>query len=222
MLCFITAPVLFLKVCYGIVIYNEEKVLDVGYAEEDSSRFDEVTQSHWREIFLEDEERFLDELYGVEDADFSIGVLHGQNYNFSKWIDVFYGTRGGHMFPGTTLPFSMCKMGVDVINSKRGDAYSGYQEDGEIVGVSLLHESGTGGSPTYGVVSQLPFMSEGIDKIDCSRQIAFERREPDYGLVGYYKVELCNNVTIEFSSQNRAGLYQYTFPKGTGYKPSSW
>ncbi|AGO10688.1 AaceriADR339Cp [[Ashbya] aceris (nom. inval.)] len=143
-----------------------------------------------------------------------------KDYPFAAVVDTFFGTEaGGHMFPGTALPFSMCKMGVDVIDTAQTDAYAGYLTNGEVVGISLLHASGTGGSPTYGVVSQLPMMAPSVGAVDISRQIGFQRSTTDSGHVGYYKVRLNNSVTVEFSSGERSGLYKYRFPSAVGMRP---
>ncbi|CDO94622.1 unnamed protein product [Kluyveromyces dobzhanskii CBS 2104] len=149
---------------------------------------------------------------GLKPAETRFGDVFSSKYQFLDKVDVFYGTLGGHMFPGTAVPFGMCRMGVDVINSKRGDAYSGFQPDGSIVGISMLHESGTGGAPTYGAVSQLPMIASGSNAVDVTQQISFQRKVPDVAHVGYYKVELSNNISVEFSSKERSGLYEYTFP----------
>lgn len=142
-----------------------------------------------------------------------------EKYEFLRYVDVFYGTEGGgHMFPGVTVPFGMCKMGVDVINSG-SDAYSGYDPNGEVCGVSMLHESGTGGSPTYGVVSQLPMLAEDLSTVDIKSQIAFNRSKPDFGHIGYYQVNLYTGIKIEFSASARSGLYRYTFPVESGLSP---
>lgn len=42
----------------------------------------------------------------------------------------------------------MVKLGPDVRNGN-ADAYSGYLDEGNIFGFSLMHESGTGGAPKY-------------------------------------------------------------------------
>lgn len=46
----------------------------------------------------------------------------------------------------------MVKLGPDVENFTT-DAYSGYLSDGNITGFSMMHESGTGGAPKYGMYS---------------------------------------------------------------------
>ncbi|KAK8080703.1 glycosyl hydrolase- family 92 protein [Apiospora hydei] len=62
--------------------------------------------------------------------------------------------NGGNTFPGVSLPFGIIKLGPDLYTGS--DSYSGYQATGNFTGFSLLHESGTGGAPKYGVVSQMP------------------------------------------------------------------
>jgi hypothetical protein len=73
----------------------------------------------------------------------------------------------------------------------------------------MLHESGTGGAPKYGVVSQMPANGE-VDNplLDYSDT----RAADDVARLGYYKVSLSNGTVLELASTNRAGLYNYTFP----------
>ncbi|CUM63285.1 uncharacterized protein PRCAT00000856001 [Priceomyces carsonii] len=126
-------------------------------------------------------------------------------------VNVFFGADGaGHVFPGSTRPFGMVKMGIDAIDSSFGDAYSGYAPGGIINGISMMHESGTGGAPEYGVVSQLPLVSE----IDYTTESYIERSEADVGIVGKYTVKTTDNTTIEFAGAERSGIYKYTFPDG--------
>ncbi|ODV96523.1 hypothetical protein PACTADRAFT_15059 [Pachysolen tannophilus NRRL Y-2460] len=132
--------------------------------------------------------------------------------NFTNYVDVFYGTEnGGNVFPGTSRPFGMAKMGIDVYGASAGDAYSGYAVDGYIYGISMMHESGTGGAPEYGVVAQLPLVGD----VDVSTSVAQTKKTKDVATVGYYKVELENDVIIEFAAAERSGIYQYTFPSNS-------
>lgn len=41
------------------------------------------------------------------------------------------------------------------------------------------------------------------------------RASPDEGGVGWYKSSLANNITVQLAATEHAGLYHYTFPKGT-------
>lgn len=124
-------------------------------------------------------------------------------------VDVFFGTqKGGNVFPGSTRPFGMVKMGVDTIGSSSG-LFSGYANDGKIAGISMMHESGTGGSPEYGVISQLPLIGD----IDYSTEVSLGRSSDDTGSVGYYACNFDNEVKAEFAAADRSGIYQYTFPQ---------
>lgn len=117
------------------------------------------------------------------------------------------GTRGGgNRFPGVVAaPFAMVKLGPDVQNGTT-DAYSGYLPDGNIWGFSLMHESGTGGAPKYGVVSQMPVVGEVFDPlVDLSQPRAF----PDVASVGYYRSSLANGVNVELGATEHAGMYSY-------------
>lgn len=139
-----------------------------------------------------------------------LGVALGQQTPFSN-VDVFFGTQGGgNVFPGSARPFGMVKMGIDVIEASTGDAYSGYAKDGKVTGISMMHESGTGGAPEYGVVAQLPLVGD----IDYSVESSATRTSGDDAHVGYYSCKLDNGVQAEFAAADRSGIYQYIFPQG--------
>ncbi|RLV88589.1 putative secreted glycosidase [Meyerozyma sp. JA9] len=144
-----------------------------------------------------------------------LAMANGQvvtaNRAINDQVDVFFGTEnGGNVFPGPARPYGMIKMGVDVLDSKGASAYSGYSPDGKINGISMMHESGTGGAPEYGVVAQLPLVGD----VDLSSEQTIERSSPDSGSVGHYLVNATNGVTAEFAAADRAGIYKYSFPSG--------
>ncbi|KAH7079088.1 alpha-1,2-mannosidase family protein [Paraphoma chrysanthemicola] len=140
------------------------------------------------------------------------GTIASISTNYSGYVNVFQGTRsGGNRFPGVVAaPFAFVKLGPDV-ESGRTDAYSGYLPAGNIWGFSMMHESGTGGAPKYGVVSQMPVVGSVSDPIANFSQ---PRKSPDEGSVGYYKSSLANGVQVELGATERAGLYSYVFPNG--------
>jgi predicted alpha-1,2-mannosidase len=105
----------------------------------------------------------------------------------------------------------MVKLGPDVQNGS-ADAYSGYLLSGNIFGFSMMHESGTGGAPKYGVVSQMPVVGNVSNPLASLSQ---PRASPDQGGVGYYKSSLANGVTVELGATEHAGLYSYSFPNGS-------
>lgn len=101
----------------------------------------------------------------------------------------------------------MVKLGPDLYTGS--DSYSGYQPTGNFTGFSMLHESGTGGAPKYGVVSQMPVMG------NISNPLADHsdtRATPDASEVGYYRSSLGSGITVELAATDRAGLYSYRFP----------
>jgi predicted alpha-1,2-mannosidase len=105
----------------------------------------------------------------------------------------------------------MVKLGPDVQNGTT-DAYSGYLAEGNVFGFSMMHESGTGGAPKYGVVSQMPVVGEVLDPL---ANLSQPRASPDQASLGYYKSSLRNGVTVELGATEHAGLYSYSFPNGT-------
>ncbi|KAF1990397.1 glycoside hydrolase family 92 protein [Aulographum hederae CBS 113979] len=99
-------------------------------------------------------------------------------------------------------------MGPDVqLNGT--DAYSGYLPDGNITGFSMMHESGTGGAPKYGVVSQLPVVGNISNPLV---DLSVPRASADEAEVGYYKSFLANGVTVQLAATEHAALYSYEFP----------
>ncbi|KAF4552995.1 putative glycosyl hydrolase family 92 protein 1 [Elsinoe fawcettii] len=135
-----------------------------------------------------------------------------QGMDLSGFVNVFLGTEGGgNMFPGVVAePFAMVKLGVDVVNGNT-DAYSGYLPQGKVFGFSMMHESGTGGAPKYGVASQMPANGTVENPLV---DLSTSRASPDEGSVGYYKTSLDNSIVVELTATARAGLYQYSLPAG--------
>jgi putative alpha-1,2-mannosidase len=105
----------------------------------------------------------------------------------------------------------MVKLGPDLYTGT--DAYSGYQKDGNFTGFTMLHESGTGGAPKYGVVSQMPVVGTVENPLSDSNNDT--RAKPDYTEVGYYRAVLGSGTTVEMGASEKAGIFRYTFPTGT-------
>lgn len=101
------------------------------------------------------------------------------------------------------------KLGPDLYNGPV-DAYSGYLAAGNITGFSMLHESGTGGAPKYGVVAQMPVVGTLSNLMTDNTNDT--RQSPDFTEVGYYRSKLSSGTTVELAATNKAGMFQYTFP----------
>jgi putative alpha-1,2-mannosidase len=65
---------------------------------------------------------------------------------------------GGDIFVGGAVPFGMVKLGLDTYEEpiNQSALNGGWTPQGYVTGVSLMHESGTGGGPKYGFPSQMP------------------------------------------------------------------
>lgn len=73
----------------------------------------------------------------------------------------------------------------------------------------MLHESGTGGAPKYGVVSQMPVLGAIANPLADHNDT---RASADVAEVGHYQAFLGSGITVGLAGSERAGLYQYTFP----------
>lgn len=79
----------------------------------------------------------------------------------------------------------------------------------------MLHVSGTGGAPTYGIIPQMPLTNlEGVNLLDNITYMQ-PRVMEDVARVGYFKTELKNGVTAEMSSSMHAGIMKYQYPENT-------
>jgi len=89
----------------------------------------------------------------------------------------------------------------------------GYTPNGRVTAISMLHESGTGGFPKYGVVPQMPLtdVSPPVNLLDNTTYFQ-TRVGNDTAKLGYFKTQLENGVTIELSSARHSGIMQYEFP----------
>lgn len=125
-------------------------------------------------------------------------------------IDISLGTvNGGNMFPGVVSgPFATVKLGPDLYSGS--DAYSGYLPSGNVTAISLMHESGTGGAPKYGVVSQLPVLGPILNPLE---DLSVPRgSSADQAQVGLYELSLSSGVTVQLAATDHAAMFQYSFP----------
>lgn len=87
--------------------------------------------------------------------------------DLSQYVNAFIGSEGpeagtgfggGDIFVGGVRPFGVAKVGIDSTAADWNTAVlnGGWTPDGNVTGVSMMHESGTGGPPKYGLVSQMP------------------------------------------------------------------
>ncbi|KAI1462683.1 glycoside hydrolase family 92 protein [Annulohypoxylon moriforme] len=143
--------------------------------------------------------------------------------DLTGYVNLFIGTEGpvkgtaynaGNVFPGATLPFGAVKVGIDTTRwNVSFSANAGYTPDGNVTGITMLHESGTGGAPTYGLIPQMPLTTlEGVNVLDNLTYMQ-SRVGEDVASPGYYKTQLQSGVTAEMSASMHAGMMRYTYPK---------
>ena len=139
--------------------------------------------------------------------------------HLSDYIRPFVGTKGeGNTYPGPTAPFGMIQLSPDT-DRDLWDTASGYEyTDTSIMGFTLTHLNGTG-IPDLGDFLFIPQLGE-------PKLVAGTKENPDAGYraryshdqesasAGYYKVKLLNNnVTVELTAGERAGMMRFTFPQ---------
>ncbi|KAF2429521.1 alpha-1,2-mannosidase, putative subfamily [Tothia fuscella] len=157
--------------------------------------------------------------HGKDQAYNRTGTYQPQQYNYTTgfdYVDPLIGTSaGGHVFPGATMPFGMAKAVADVNGENQGGFSS---ENGNVMGFSHMHDSGTGGSPSLGNFPIWPQSTCHNDDVSqCSLQ-QFDRAVPSMpGSVkatpGYFALELQTGIKAEMTVTNHTALYRFTFPE---------
>ncbi|KAL2003273.1 hypothetical protein VTN02DRAFT_4483 [Thermoascus thermophilus] len=146
--------------------------------------------------------------------------------DYSQYVNPFIGSEGpvpgqsfggGDIFVGGARPFGVVKVGLDTTaaNWSIATLNGGWTPDGNVTGISMMHESGTGGAPKYGIIPQMPLTSVDppvniLDNLTYSQP----RVGKDEASVGYFKTRLQNGITVELSASRHAGIIQYSFPDG--------
>ena len=145
--------------------------------------------------------------------------------NYSQYVNPLIGSQGpfeglafggGDIFVGGAVPFGVAKVGLDTYekNVSFSTINGGYSPEGLVTAVSMMHESGTGGSPKYGLIPQMPLTSmDGVNVLD-NRTYWQKRMGKDVAKVGYFSTKLENGVGIELSGARHSGIMQYSFPAG--------
>nr|POF13889.1 putative secreted glycosidase [Quercus suber] len=144
--------------------------------------------------------------------------------DYSKYVNPFIGSEGpfpglafggGDIFVGGALPFGVVKLGIDTYeqNVSFSTINGGYTPNGLVTAITMMHESGTGGGPKYGIVPQMPLTSIGgnVNLLD-NRTYWQERVGRDNASVGFFGTKLKSGVNIQLSASRHAGIMQYSFP----------
>lgn len=152
----------------------------------------------------------------------------GQNTTGNlPFVDPLIGaSNGGNVFAGASMPYGMAKAVADT-NSDSNQG--GFTLDGSnVTGFSLMHDSGTGGSPSLGNFALFPYSScpDGdlnqcvFPKVSRAAFGTFDNQsvvaEP-----GYFSITLDSGVQAEMTSAQHTSLFKFTFPTSTGNSTSA-
>lgn len=150
------------------------------------------------------------------------GIL-AQDVDYAQFVNPFIGSEGaisgyayggGDVFVGGTVPFGMVKLGIDTYEEpiNQSALNGGYTPNGYVTGISLMHQSGTGGGPKYGFPAQMPLNSIDGDVNPLDNRTYWQSRVgEDLAEVGYFRTRLESDITIELAASRHAGLHHYSF-----------
>ena len=134
-----------------------------------------------------------------------------------KSVDPLIGaSNGGNVFPGATLPYGMAKA---VADTNSGSNQGGFTLDGSPVsGFSVMHDSGTGGSPSLGNFPLFPYSGCADDDVDrCAfpkkTRVQFGKfsNESVVARPGYFAITLDNGPKVEMTTTHHTALFKFTF-----------
>lgn len=143
-----------------------------------------------------------------------------------QYVDQLIGSsNGGNVFAGATLPYGMAKAVADTISRSN---HGGFTFDSSpVTGFSVLHDSGTGGSPSLGNFPLFPYNGCPGDNVD--RCVFHKRARARFGAYhadsvrakpGYFGITLDSGPQVDMTTTHHAALFRFTF-KGAapGQKP---
>lgn len=133
------------------------------------------------------------------------------------YVDQLIGSsQGGNVFPGATLPYGMAKA---VADTNSGSNQGGFTLDGSpITGFSVLHDSGTGGSPSLGNFPLFPYNAcPGNDLDLCAFPKKTRAQFGNFSQAsvraspGFFGVTLNSGPQVDMTTTQHAALFRFTF-----------
>lgn len=137
-----------------------------------------------------------------------------------QYVDPLVGSsNGGNVFPGASLPYGMAKA---VADTNSGSNQGGFTLDGSnVTGFSLMHDSGTGGSPSLGNFALFAYSACPDGLVD---NCAFPKKDrANFGAFdntsvvaepGYFSITLDSGIQAEMTTTHHTSLFKFTFPAG--------
>ena len=151
------------------------------------------------------------------------GPGHSPVHDPVRYVDPLIGTAGGgNTYPGAVVPFGMISWSPtntagDQTNAPAANGYS--YNTTRLRGFSLTHVNGAGCAPgAAGDVPIMPFVGEvnSSPTADTKDQIYASdfKHENETAVPGRYTVTLDSGAKADLSVTTRAGVGEFTFPKG--------
>ncbi|KAK3294520.1 glycoside hydrolase family 92 protein [Chaetomium fimeti] len=134
------------------------------------------------------------------------------------YVDPLIGaSNGGNVFPGASMPYGMAKAVADTNSESR---QGGFTMDGApVTGFSMMHDSGTGGSPSLGNFALFAYTNCPEGDIN---QCTFPKKErAAHGSFnntnvsakpGTFGITLNSGVRAEMTTTHHAALFSFSFP----------
>ena len=134
------------------------------------------------------------------------------------YVDPLIGaTNGGNVFAGASMPYGMAKA---VADTNSGSRQGGFTLDGSpVTGFSMMHDSGTGGSPSLGNFALFAYTNcPGGDVNRCvfpkKGRAAFGRFSDSAvsAKPGTFGITLDSGIRADMTTTHHASLFRFTFP----------
>lgn len=115
----------------------------------------------------------------------------------------------------------MAKAGIDTsyigLDDLATDCNAGYSPLGNVTGVSMMHVTGTGGNPTYGLVSQMPLTGTltSTNLADNNTYAQNRSLTSESASVGHFSTTLLDGTRIDITAANHSSIIRYTFPSSS-------
>jgi putative alpha-1,2-mannosidase len=133
------------------------------------------------------------------------------------YVDPLIGaSNGGNVFAGASLPYGMAKA---VADTDSGSNQGGFTMDGSrATGFSLMHDSGTGGSPSLGNFALFPYThcpDGDINRCDFPKRTraAFGsfKNSTVSAKPGTFGITLDSGIRAEMTTTHHVSLFRFTF-----------
>ncbi|EGX93817.1 alpha-1,2-mannosidase family protein, putative [Cordyceps militaris CM01] len=148
-----------------------------------------------------------------------------KNIDPIDYVDQLIGSsNGGNVFPGATVPYGMAKAVADTTS---GSNQGGFTLDGTpVTGFSVLHDSGTGGSPSLGNFPLFPYNAcadNDVNRCDFPKKTRAQhgtfKNDSVVAKPGYFSITLADGPQVEMTATHHAALFKFTFTGKDGDKP---